>query len=40
LCEAELQSVGGVRMLLVVDAVRTLPIVVVDDDGKHNTRRR
>jgi hypothetical protein len=33
LCEAELQSVGGARMLpIVVDAV--LPIVVVDAGGK------
>jgi hypothetical protein len=38
LCAAELQSVGGVRMLpIVVDAV--LPIVVVvDADGKHTGR--
>ena len=34
LCEAELQYVGGARMLpIVVDA---LPIVVVDADGKPN----
>ena len=34
LCEAELQYVGGARMLpIVVDA---LPIVVADADGKPN----
>ena len=35
LCEA-LQYVGGARMLPVVDAVRTSPIVAVHADGKRN----
>jgi hypothetical protein len=34
LCEAEPQCGGGARMLPI--AVRALPIVEVDADGKHN----